>query len=135
LAVQTLVLSLLAPLVVVAVDWTFLFVHGYYRLNRADFAAVATLAGSGEFGADSYYGDRLPADLQHLSINGKAARIHSFGTGSDAVFLPAWTGVPDGAVGYAYIVDPQTGLTFDCFADPCRVRWSLGDGWYWLDRN
>jgi hypothetical protein len=134
-AVPMLVLSLLAPLVVVTLDWTSLYVHGYYRLNRADFAAVAALARSGEFGADSYYGDRLPPELQHLSINGKAARIHSLGTRPDAVFLPAWTGIPDGAVGYAYLVDPQDGTTFDCFADPCRVRWSLGDGWYWLDRS
>jgi hypothetical protein len=51
------------------------------------------------------------------------------------VFLPAWTGIPDGAVGYAYFVGTRTDMTFDCFADPCRVHWSLGDGWYWLDQG
>jgi hypothetical protein len=130
-AVPTLVLSLLAPLVIVAVDWTFLFAHGFYRLNRADFAAVAGLARNDALGAASYYGDRLPPDLQHLSINRKAGRIPS-DAGPNVLFLPAWAGIPDGAVGYAYLADAPTNATFSCFADPCWVRWSMGDGWYWL---
>jgi hypothetical protein len=133
-AVPTLVLSLVAATAIVTVDWTYSFAHGYYWLNRTDFAAVANLARSGTFRADTYYGDRLPPDLQHLSINGRAARIAS-DTGPGALFLPAWAGIPDGAVGYAYLVDAPTDGTFDCFSDPCRVRWSLGDGWYWLDRS
>jgi hypothetical protein len=70
-----------------------------------------------------------------VSINGQAALIDSFGTGPRAVSLPAWTGTPDGAVGYAYLVDAPAGVTFDCFADACRVRWALSDGRYWLDRS
>ncbi|WP_327010875.1 hypothetical protein OHA72_28580 [Dactylosporangium sp. NBC_01737] len=129
-AVPVLGLCLLAPVGIRAVDWASVFVHGYYRVNRDDFAAVAALARDGAFGADDYYGDRLPPELEHLSINKKAARI---GPGATAVFLPAWAGIPDGAVGYAYLGDGPTGGRFDCFADPCQVRWSLGDGWYWLD--
>jgi len=134
-AVPTLVLSVLAATVIVAVDWTYSFVHGYYRLNRAGFAAVASLAHSGELGSDAYYGDLLPQDLRHLSINERAARIGPFGDPPHVLFLPAWTGTPDGAVGYAYLAEAPPGVTFDCFADPCRARWSLGGGWYWLDRS
>jgi hypothetical protein len=142
-AVPTLALSLVTATAIVTVDGTYLFAHGYYRLNRADFAAVAILARSDMFGAESYYGDRLSPDLQHLSINGRAARITVIDppqyrysdTGLYGLFLPAWAGIPDGAVGYAYLVDAPTDVTFDCFADACRVRWSLGDGWYWLDRS
>jgi len=134
-AVPTLAVSVLTASVIVAVDWTYSFVHGYYRLNRADFAAVATLARSGELGPDAYHGDDLPRELQHLSINGQTARIGPFGDSPHVLFLPAWTGTPDGAVGYAYLADAPTGTTFDCFADPCRARWSVGDGWYWMDRS
>jgi len=133
-AVPVLVLSLLAAFTIVELDCTSLFVHGFYRLNRGDFTAVATLARGGDV-THAYYGDRLPPSLRHLSIDGQAAWIHSSDAGPDAVSLPAWTGIPDGAVGYAYFVGTRTDMTFDCFADPCRVHWSLGDGWYWLDRG
>ncbi len=131
-AVPVLALGVLAPAGIVAADWTWVFAHGYYERNRAGFAAVAALARDGDLGAGGYYGDRLPPGLEHLSTNGNAARIRSPGAGTTAVFLPARMGIPDGAAGYAHVIDPPPGATFDCFADPCEVRWSLGDGWYWL---
>jgi hypothetical protein len=53
---------------------------------------------------------------------------------SDAsgLFLSAWAGIPDGAVGYAYFTSVPGQEAFDCFGDRCQVRWSLGGGWYWL---
>lgn len=109
----------------------------HYRLNRADFAAVAALADKGELDSAEYYGDLLPLGLRHLSVvDGRAARIAplpgaSQPVGHTVVFLPASTGIPDGAIGFAYLDGVPTG-PYDCFADPCRARWSLGDGWYWM---
>ncbi|MFI5916690.1 hypothetical protein [Dactylosporangium sp. NPDC051541] len=129
-AIPTLALSLAAPLMFAAIDWTYTFAHGFYRLNQADFAAVAALARTGGLDDTGYYGEPLPPDLRHLSINGRAAHL-----GATDVFLPAWAGIPDGAIGYAHLTNPDPAHTYDCFADPCRIHWSLGDGWYWLDRT
>lgn len=128
-----LVPGLLAPAAIVTVDWTSAYVHGFHRLNRADFAAAAALADKVTARYDDRYGQLLPKELQHLSTGGRAVRL---GTGADngptAVFLPVWIGTPDGAAGYGYLPGTPTDTVFDCFADPCRARWSLGDDWYWL---
>ncbi|WDZ86413.1 hypothetical protein [Micromonospora cathayae] len=133
-AALVLVPGVLAPAVIVAVDWTSLYVHHFYRLHRADFAAAAALDDKITARYDDRYGQLLPDDLQHLSAGGRAVRLD---TGADAgptaPFLPVRIGSPDGASGYAHLTGAAIGTTFDCFAAPCRVRWSLGDGWYWLD--
>lgn len=131
-AVPLLVVGVLAGVAVTVVDWTPVFANGYYRFNRGDFAAVAALARAGNLTDAGYYGDTLPPGLRHLSVNERAARIGSFDGGRQAAFLPAFTGIPDGAAGFAFIEGAPGATRFDCFGDPCRARWSLGDGWYWL---
>ncbi|MFI7650377.1 hypothetical protein ACIBTZ_30500 [Micromonospora sp. NPDC049460] len=128
-----LVPGLLAPVTIVAVDWTSVFVHNFYRLHRDDFRTAAGLADkvTAEYG--DRYGQVLPKDLRHLSSMGRAVRIGTEGSGPTGVLLPVWVGTPDGAAGYAYLTGTPGDTSFDCFADPCRMRWSLGDGWYWLD--
>jgi hypothetical protein len=128
-----LVPGVLAPVGVVAVDWTSTFVHGFYRLHRDDFRAAAALADqvTAEYG--DRYGQVLPKDLWHLSSKGRAVRVGAEGGGPTGILLPVWVGTPDGAAGYAHFAGTPSDTSFDCYADPCRVRWSLGDGWYWLD--
>ncbi|ROO50998.1 hypothetical protein EDC02_5861 [Micromonospora sp. Llam0] len=118
---------------VVAVDWTYAYAHGQFRLHREDFAAIAALADAGGLDSDEYYGALLPDDLRHLSVTGRAAWIGPRGEDRSALFLPTWTGIPDGGVGYLYrTAAPAHDIGFDCFADPCQVRWTLGDGWQWV---
>lgn len=127
-----LVPGVLAPVAIVAVNWTSVFVHNYHRLYRDDFRAAAALTDKVTARYHDKYGQVLPKDLRHLSSMGRAVRVGTDGDGPSGIFLPVWVGTPDGAAGYAYLTGTPTGTTFDCFADPCRVRWSLGDGWYWL---
>lgn len=124
--------GLLAPAAIVAVDWTSTFVHGFYRLYRDDFAAAAALADKVAAEHGDRYGQVLPKHLWHLSSDGRAVRVAAADGGPTGILLPVWLGTPDGAAGYAHLTGEPTDATFDCFADPCRVRWSLGDGWYWL---
>ncbi|MEU4565709.1 hypothetical protein [Micromonospora sp. NPDC023956] len=128
-----LVPGLLAPVAIVAVNWTSVYVHNFYRLNRDDFRAAAALADKVTAGYGDRYGQVLPKNLRHLSSMGRAVRIGTEGSGPEGVLLPVWLGTPDGAAGYAYLDGTPGDASFDCFADPCRMRWSLGDGWYWLD--
>ncbi|MDP9794332.1 hypothetical protein J2S43_002844 [Catenuloplanes nepalensis] len=106
--------------------------YGTYHLNRAGFTAVATLSETGRLESGDYYGAPLPPGLAHLSVLGRAARVDALSPGTSVLFLPAWAGIPDGAVGYAYLGDTPPGLRYDCFGDWCEAHWSLGDGWYWL---
>ncbi len=128
-----LVPGVLAPVAIVAVDWTSTFVHGFHRLHRADFHAAAALADQVTARHGDRYGQVLPKNLRHLSSKGRAVRVGTEGSGPTGILLPVWVGVPDGAAGYAHFAGTPGDTEFDCFADPCRVRWSLGDGWYWLD--
>ncbi|MDR7277012.1 hypothetical protein [Catenuloplanes atrovinosus] len=112
---------------VVAVDWTAASVRGYYRVHRADFAAVVAVAAGGGLIPDSYYGELLPPELRHLSIKGSVARI-----GGSGLLLPARTTTPDGVGGFAFLGDAPPAGTYDCYGSQFRTRWSLGDGWYWL---
>ncbi|WP_433043474.1 hypothetical protein [Dactylosporangium sp. CS-033363] len=135
-AVPVLVACLLAPAGIYATDWVYAFATGYYRAFRHDFATVAAMSSRGEVNPREYYGDPLPRAVRHLSVNGRVAHIVALDHDSGATFLPQWEGVPDGAVGFAYL-DPGTppDAELDCFADQCRVRYTLGDGWYWLTRG
>ncbi|MDP9792900.1 hypothetical protein J2S43_001412 [Catenuloplanes nepalensis] len=133
--VGALVLSAAAGAGVLVVDWEPVSVHGYYRLHRADFAAVAVLAATdGGLTPDHYYGELLPPGLDHLSIKGAAARIESDTPGATALFLPSWSEYPDGPGGFAYAGDSAPEGVYDCYDSPCRPRWALGDGWYWFER-
>ncbi|SCL37477.1 hypothetical protein GA0074692_4680 [Micromonospora pallida] len=128
-----LIPGVLAPVAILAVDWTSTFVHGFYRLHRTDFQAAATLADQVTARYGDRYGQVLPKDLWHLSSKGRAVRIGTEGSGPTGILLPVRVGRPDGAAGYAYFAGTPGDTRFDCFAEPCRVRWSLGDGWHWLD--
>ena len=127
------VLSLAAGTAIVRTDWAPVSVHGFYRWHREDFAAVAALAGEGELWSTDTYGPLLPEPLRYLSANGRAARILSVTGGSTReLFIPQQLGIPDGGAGYVLLGAARAGETFDCFLDRCRVRWSLGDGWFWV---
>lgn len=129
----TLATSAAAAAVILAVDWTWTSVHGTFLLNRPHFAAVAALSEAGALESDEYYGARLPLGLGHLSVHGTAARIDAAAPDTSVLFLPAWLGIPDGGVGYAYLGDRAPEPRYDCFGDWCEPRWSLGGGWYWLE--
>ncbi|MDG4767929.1 hypothetical protein O7632_28115 [Solwaraspora sp. WMMD406] len=134
-AAGVVTIAVLVAAGVVAVDWTYAYAQGFFRLHRADFAALAALADAGGLASGEYYGARLPADLRHLSVTGRAAWIGPRGGDRTVLFVPMWTGLLDGAVGYAYdpkTPAPATGGRLDCFADLCEVRWTLGDGWRWV---
>lgn len=124
------VLGVLGGTTVIEVDWDHAFVRGFYQLNRDDFAAVARLSREHKLGDD---GGRLPAGLRHLALNGDPLTAGATAPDSTAVWLPAWTGLVDGVTGYAYIGGPAAGTIVDCLGDPCRVRWSLGEGWSWVE--
>jgi hypothetical protein len=132
LTVMALVVGAVSATAVVRVDWTSAFVHGYYRLHHADFLAVAELARTRELGND---GGRLPAELRYLALNGGPITYGAEFPDSRDVWLPARSELVDGVTGYAYIGDPPAGSIIDCLGDPCLVRWSLGDGWSWIDMN
>lgn len=115
---------------IVAVDWSALYFNGFYRANRAEFAAVADLARRGEV-----KGGRLPRELQHLSLDGRAGTTSSYKDGVEdisGVFLMTHGRLVDGGIGYAYFTEDPDGVTFVCEADPCRVVHEVGDGWYVL---
>jgi hypothetical protein len=125
-------LAAVAATAIVRVDWTATFVHGYYRLHHTDFLAVAELSRTHRLGDD---GGRLPGGLRHLALSGDPITHGADSPDSTDVWLPAWTGLVDGVTGYAYIGDPPAGTIIDCLGDPCLVRWSLGDGWSWVDTD
>lgn len=106
---------------IVRTDWTAAFVHGYYERHHAGFLAVAELARTHQL-------DPFPAELRYLAFTGDPIVY-----GASTVYLPAWTGIVDGVTGYAFIGDPPAGSIVECAGDPCQVRWSLGDGWSWID--
>jgi hypothetical protein len=111
------------------VDLGTLRVQGYYRFHRADFAAVAEFTRETTTNTDRV----LPAGLRYLSSNGRVARIPSYDSDASAEFVPVSMGIPDGAVGYAHFSAEPGDEMFDCFADQCSARESLGDGWYWME--
>ncbi|WP_326549331.1 hypothetical protein [Micromonospora sp. NBC_01813] len=132
LAVAGLAAAALAGVGVVAVDWNSMYAHGWFRLHRSDFAVVAGLADRGELDTDEFYGRPLPEPLRHLSVNERAAWIHSFDGDQKLLFVPAWIGLLDGAGGFAYhpASPPDTAVRYHCFGDPCQVGSAFGDGWY-----
>ncbi|WP_434740144.1 hypothetical protein [Micromonospora sp. SH-82] len=51
------------------------------------------------------------------------------------LFLPAATAAAWLLVATVHLHSPHPvppEARFDCFADPCQVRWTLGDGWHWV---
>lgn len=127
---MALAAGVLGAATVAAVDWNYAWVHAYYRLNRADFQAVTELARSGELRTD---GSNFPAGSRHLALNGQPVTQGGVHDETRFVWLPAWTHLYDGATGFAYIGDPEVGSAVDCLSNPCVVRWSLGDGWSWVE--
>ncbi|MER7169493.1 hypothetical protein ABT336_25965 [Micromonospora sp. NPDC000207] len=155
-AVATLAVATLAATTILVVDWTSLYVRGFHRLHQADFATARSLPEDGPTtnpavpdgspttspalpddglttaSSEDYYGQPLPDHLRHLSVTGRAARLPA-PDGGTVLSLPQWTGIPDGAAGYLHSPHPLPPESrFDCFADPCQVRWTLGDGWHWV---
>lgn len=119
------------------VEWDAAFARGWFALHRAAFVAVGEQARAGAFGPVGdwgYYGPELPAGLADLSVNGAVARIGE-SSGEPVLFVPAWIGIPDGAVGFAQFAgEPEPGVErrLDGFGDPVRPRYALGDGWWWV---
>ncbi|RZU51071.1 hypothetical protein EV385_2869 [Krasilnikovia cinnamomea] len=124
-AATAVVVGALGATAIVTVDWTSAFVHGYYRLHRADFATVGGLARTGELAEAR----GLPANLRYLAVNGDPTMV-----GARAVWLPSWTGRAGGATGYAYAgEDEPADLGLDCRSGAYLRCWSLGDGWSWIE--
>ncbi|GID31693.1 hypothetical protein [Paractinoplanes brasiliensis] len=74
-AIVVLVAGLGSAALVARTEWDGIYVHGYYRMHRDDFAAVAALDEQGRLESAEYYGANLPGDLRGLSVNGRAARL------------------------------------------------------------
>lgn len=128
-ATAAVVLCLAGVGIHIPVDLGTLRIQGYYRFHRANFAAVAEFASEGTTSHERV----LPAELRYLSSDGRVTRIPSFDSDALAEFVPVTMGMPDGAVGYAHLDTDPGGEMFDCFADQCYARESLGDGWYWME--
>ncbi len=123
LAVLTVTLGVVAATTILSVDWPSVYVHRFFRDNRAAFAdALARYQGVTSPAANGVLMEECVAWIFPRTVPG----------GPPAVFLPQVLGVPDGGAGYAHLDAGQVRETFDCFADPCRAGLFLGDGWYWV---
>jgi hypothetical protein len=132
-ASATLVVTVGAGTAIALTNWASAFAHGWYTVHRSAFVETAARADSGAFGPLDdwpYYGVELPASLRSISVTGDVARVG--GVGDRAVLLvPAYVGIPDGAVGFARI-PPGRPEVIDGFGDPLTPRFPLGDDWWWV---
>lgn len=127
-------LVLLAPLVWFN-NWSAFHPQSYYELHRPGFDAVAALVDSGEVGTSQrYYGEKLPRHLADLSTDGRASVVGHTPRGTPVVFLPQYLGIPDDAIGFAYIGDDvPDGTGADLYGDLADFAIDLGDGWWWVN--
>ena len=121
-------------MVIALADWTSAFAHGWFALHRDRFVQTATLVDTGGLGPVSewpYYGPELPVSLRPLSATGEVAAIGVVGERA-VLFLPAYVGIPDGAVGFARIPPGPAPEVMDGFGDPVTPVFALGDDWWWV---
>ncbi len=76
----------------------------------------------GKIGTD-YYND-LPDGYTFLAASG------TVGSGTEAVFFPLWTGIPDDAGGYWYVEGGASPEGFDMFGMVCRDPIHLEGNWW-----
>lgn len=120
-------------------DWRTVYAHVWFHTHRAEFATVTELVESGRLGAPgtwNYYGPQLPYPHSSLSVTGSISPISPYDRGSDDpepdIFLPAYTGIPDGAIGFIH-TDRAVAPQYDAYGDPIKPRIDLGGGWWWAD--
>jgi hypothetical protein len=65
------------------------------------------------------------------SATGEVARIGAVGD-RPVLFLPAYVGIPDGAIGFARIPPGPSPEVVDGFGDPVEPVFALGDDWWWV---
>jgi hypothetical protein len=125
----------LLAMTVVLGDWNSAYARFWFALNRPQFVATADLARSGALGVPAewdYYGPRLPAPLNVLSVNGRISMIDE-AAGEPILFMPAYLGVPDDAYGFVHISGAHRPGSLDGYGDLIAPRIELGDGWWWAD--
>ncbi|WP_446221435.1 hypothetical protein ACTWPB_15840 [Nocardia sp. IBHARD005] len=99
-----------------------------FWLDRPAFSAVAAMELPDR---DGYYGTQLPGHLCFVSVTCKVATIGT-SDGHPVRFLPDYTGIPDGATGYAHFAGRPGAGPYDGFGDPICPRTELAGGWWWL---
>lgn len=117
--------------------------RSWFDHHRGQYAEVLARIRAGELGAPDtweYYGPRLPRDRRKLSVTGRV----SLQVGAErqssvkvsAFFFPTWTGIPDDAVGIAWLNAVPTPKTeFDGYGMLVYPHLDLGDGWWYLDNG
>ncbi|MCF2533610.1 hypothetical protein [Yinghuangia soli] len=115
--------------------------RAWFDLHRSDYAEVLTRIETGEFGRPDdwdYYGPQLPENHRGLSVTGKVSRLADMspdaGVRVSGYFFPTWTGIPDDAVGIAWLDRPPSpAAQFDGYGLQVRAHLDLGNGWWYLD--
>lgn len=141
---------------IVRVNWALVAPAGYFAVHRADFAEIGNLAlATGPEEQGGYYVFPLPPRLDRHSSTGNAGWVgcvvFKSDRGPDQVvvrerdfglvppeqkhvwFVPQWTGIPDDAGGYLFVIGrPTAGLTCDLYGRQVSLSDAvpLGSGWW-----
>lgn len=105
-----------APRLGIAIDH-----RAWFEDHRDDFDRAA--AGLPDECCEAYYGDALPDDLRHLTVNGRVSKL------GDDLFFPQWIALVDDAGGYWYSPDDSP-EGHDMYGMICEDPTDLGDGWW-----
>jgi hypothetical protein len=132
----SLTVGVVMTLVMASANWFHVYATVWFTWHKSDFEAVAHLSDDRNWNATApqgYYGPRLPSEYQYLSSVQSLSDIGR-NNGTPVWFLSQFTGIPDGAAGYAHVtgdIDPDAFL--DGFGDRVRPTVDLGDGWWWVE--
>ncbi|MGA4539236.1 hypothetical protein ACPA54_04510 [Uniformispora flossi] len=113
----------------------------WFERHRGEYADVLARIQAGELGAPEtwdYYGPRLPRGRRNLSVTGRVSQLGGADRQSSArasgFFFPTWTGIPDDAVGIAWLDAVPTPRTeFDGYGMLVYPHLDLDGGWWYLD--
>ena len=141
-ALAILAAATVLAVLVAATEWRHAFGQTWLPVHRSAFVEAADLGRSGAlFGGTDRYDAPLPAELAAISVNGRMSVAGECG-GEPVLFVPEFTGIPDGAFGYIHVTclnplalaeSTRDAEYLDGNGDRLIARFPLGDGWWWAD--